>query len=625
MEKQKRNDEEKVIDPKIHRRILGFLNTARSPKDLLLPPQQKVEIEEEHRVISPIRAKRAPRRKPVRRGTALIDAQTAKVIFSWRENNEPLTGYTHIKFLFELFERPVAAELIEVLTTHFGRANFGEMAELILENPDGTPVSHSIEHAAVLRSGKVILWGDPQEYVLWTPSPPAGTPPETAWAAFPTTYLAAGGVVTPFEPVCSGHSFLTNGKLLVVGGEPFNSVRGAWKFDPIAEIWERTAGDMAVARWYPTAFTLGDDSGRVMVASGVFNAVPPLLMEIYSESTDSFLPVAITGVDDKAFPQLYPGLNVLPSGLVFYTPVGFSSCGGIPAGAAVQSAYFSFSDQLTGSWTDIGVNFRYKGMSLLLLKKEVTDPDRIMVVGGGTAADMTTSQVIDISTPVPAWGATTVMNHARRNVNVVQLPNGKVFACGGINELNAAVLPCELYDPTGDSWDLMDSLIHERAYHSVAVLLPSAKVMTTGGGGDCALSFNSSLEIFSPPYLFNPDGTEATRPEITSYPDPAAGQMVHHGASFELGILDPLDVSTIVMVRPMAVTHQTDTEQRVIQLSHMPSGPGTRTVTAPSGSVYPYGGPAGGHSHSIAPKGYYMLFVLNNQGVPSEGKFVFLH
>ena len=143
---------------------------------------------------------------------------------------------------------------------------------------------------------------------------------------------------------------------------------------------------MAVARWYPTAFTLGDDSGRVMVASGVFNAVPPLLMEIYSEITDSFLPVAITGVDDKAFPQLYPGLNVLPSGLVFYTPVGFSSCGGIPAGAAVQSAYFSFSDQLTGSWTDIGVNFRYKGMSLLLLRKNFADPDRIMVAGGGTAA-----------------------------------------------------------------------------------------------------------------------------------------------------------------------------------------------------------------------------------------------
>lgn len=79
------------------------------------------------------------------------------------------------------------------------------------------------------------------------------------------------------------------------------------------------------------------------------------------------------------------------------------------------------------------------------------------------------------------------------------------------------------------------------------------------------------------------------------------------------------------MVRPMAATHQTDTEQRVIQLSHFPSGPSSLSVTAPDGAVYPYGGVAGGHSHCIAPKGYYMVFVINNQGVPSEGKFVFLH
>ncbi len=614
-----------VIDVKVHRRILRFLNAARRPEDLILSPQQETEFQEKHRVISPLHARRAPKRKPARGSIPLIDAKTAKDIFNWREKNEPLYGYTNIKQLFEVLKRDTALKLIAHLSTHFGRANCGEMEELILENPDGTAVSHSIEHAAVLRSGKVIMWGDPLEYVLWTPTPPVGVVPETAWAAFPTTYLNAAGVVTNFEPVCSGHSFLTDGKLLVVGGEPFNSVYGAWKFDPIAEIWERTAGDMTVPRWYPTALTLGDDSGRVLVASGVYNAPIPLLMEIYSESTDSFSPVAITGAVDKAFPQLYPGLNVLPSGLVFYTPVGFSSCGGIPPGAAIESAYFSFSDQLSGSWTDIGVNFRFKGMSFLLLKKDPADPDRIMVVGGGTAADMTTSQVIDISTPTPAWGATTVMNHARRNVNVVQLPDGTVFACGGRNELNAAVFPCELYDPATDTWDLMDLLTHERAYHSVAVLLPSAKVMTTGGGGDGLLSINSTLEIFSPPYLFNPDGTEATRPEITSYPDPDAGEMVHHGASFELGILDPADVSSIVMVRPMAVTHQTDTEQRVIQLTHVPSTPGTRTVTAPSGSVYPYGGPAGGHSHSVAPKGYYMLFVLNNQGVPSEGKFVFLH
>jgi len=27
----------------------------------------------------------------------------------------------------------------------------------------------------------------------------------------------------------------------------------------------------------------------------------------------------------------------------------------------------------------------------------------------------------------------------------------------------------------------------------------------------------------------------------------------------------------------------------------------------------------------VAPKGYYMLFAVKNNGVPSEGKFIFLH
>src|SRR3989475_7363181 len=35
--------------------------------------------------------------------------------------------------------------------------------------------------------------------------------------------------------------------------------------------------------------------------------------------------------------------------------------------------------------------------------------------------------------------------------------------------------------------------------------------------------------------------------------------------------------------------------------------------------------PHGGHPHAVAPKGYYMLFAVNIQGVPSEGKFIFLH
>lgn len=77
----------------------------------------------------------------------------------------------------------------------------------------------------------------------------------------------------------------------------------------------------------------------------------------------------------------------------------------------------------------------------------------------------------------------------------------------------------------------------------------------------------------------------------------------------------------MVLVKPMAVTHQTDTEQRVIQLEHIVTGPSTISVTAPDGRVYPYHA-GGSHTHAIAGRGYYMLFLLNTAGVPSRAKFI---
>ncbi len=38
MEKHKRYDEKKVIEPRVHRRILGFLNKARTVKELTADP-----------------------------------------------------------------------------------------------------------------------------------------------------------------------------------------------------------------------------------------------------------------------------------------------------------------------------------------------------------------------------------------------------------------------------------------------------------------------------------------------------------------------------------------------------------------------------------------------------------
>ena len=58
---------------------------------------------------------------------------------------------------------------------------------------------------------------------------------------------------------------------------------------------------------------------------------------------------------------------------------------------------------------------------------------------------------------------------------------------------------------------------------SVQLLLPDATVFNGGGGlcgSDCPHSGGNHFdgEIFSPPYLFNPDGSLAARPSITDFP-----------------------------------------------------------------------------------------------------------
>ena len=145
-------------------------------------------------------------------------------------------------------------------------------------------------HAHLLPTGKVLYWGRRQtpgdtkfaslnehfcKTFLWDPA--TGQSVETSNSPM----LAGGGGVNLF---CSGHSFLPDGRLLVVGGHLFDSegVNQSCIYDPATDKWtaQPTMND---GRWYPSAVTLPD--GGVLAMSGSFaqgrpqpppdNAVPP--------------------------------------------------------------------------------------------------------------------------------------------------------------------------------------------------------------------------------------------------------------------------------------------------------------------------------------------------------------
>lgn len=402
---------------------------------------------------------------------------------------------------------------------------------------------------------------------------------------------------------CSGHSFLSDGRLLVAGGDAV--INRGWKFDPDAGkngVWTQTSGNMAYGRYYPTVVTLGDER-RVFVVGGLLGGLRNTAAkpEIYDEFTDDFEEVTLPV--DYPFPELYPGLHLLPSGEIFYSRTGFASGGSGPGGSynpQPKNLFFRFENATEGEWKGLENEMnhidRVRGMSVLLLDRCYLNV-RVLVIGGDDGGE--NAEIINLSTLTPEWEEPTLIpgGEERRNVNTVLLPDNTVFVCGGTATADP---PCALYDPSTNTWSEMERLNYVKRYHSVALLLPSGKVMATGGA---AASGSMAIEIFSPPYLFR-----GARPVITSAPN-----LVHHADEFDLETPQAAEIQKAVLVRPMAVTHQTDTEQRVIQMDFTVSAT-TLQVIAPD------------HEHPhLAPRGYYMLFILNNNGVPSVGRFIFLH
>lgn len=86
-------------------------------------------------------------------------------------------------------------------------------------------------------------------------------------------------------------------------------------------------------------------------------------------------------------------------------------------------------------------------------------------------------------------GVTTLpsMKYPRAFGNGVVLPSGQVLVIGGQYYAlpfsdSTPSLPCELFDPVTSTWSTMASIAVPRNYHSVAILLPDATVLSAGGG-----------------------------------------------------------------------------------------------------------------------------------------------
>ena len=193
------------------------------------------------------------------------------------------------------------------------------------------------------------------------------------------------------------------------------------------------------------------------------------------------------------------------------------------------------------------------------------------------------------------------------------LADGTVLATGGnssgagLVDLNAGVYAAEQWNPASGQWRTLAAESITRQYHSTALLLPDGRVLSSGGGicGTCDQVgyLGKNAQIFSPPYLFQADGTLAPRPTIDSAPAATS-----YGAAMEIATANPASIQKVALVRLGAVTHSNNMEQRYIPLSFT-AGAASLTATAPANA-------------NIAPPGFYMLFIIDANGVPSVARMV---
>jgi len=426
-------------------------------------------------------------------------------------------------------------------------------------------------HVVLLQDGRVLNWSRLGEATVWDPNS----------NSFST-------VKAPSWEFCSGNAVLPNGQVIVPGGHITDEygLPDVNVFDPATSTWSK-ATPMAAGRWYPTAMTMAD--GSILVVSG--NTADHLLNEIPEVRNPDGTWRELTGAQ---FPvPWYPKLFPAPGGRVFL------------AGSDRHTKFLDTTG--TGQWSDgPTTKFANRDYGTAVMYA----PGKVMIAGGAIPPT-DTAEVIDINAASPAWRFTASMNHPRRHVTGTVLPDGKVLITGGtsgtgFNDETHAVFSAELWDPATEKWTELSSMTILRVYHSVALLMPDARVLVGGGGEGASGTDEPNIEMFSPPYLFNSDGSLAARPAITQAPDSLA-----YGASFQVSSPDAAGIAAVVLMRNGAVTHTFNSSELRVPLQFSSSGGNSLQVTAPA-------------VPDLATPGPYMLFILNAQGVPSVAHMVHL-
>ncbi len=451
--------------------------------------------------------------------------------------------------------------------------------------------------AANMPDGRIMTWSARDKLAF------GGDQGRTWTAIFDPQTNSANDVLvenTGHDMFCPGINQLPDGRVLVGGG---SSSGKSSIFDPFTGGWS-TNDAMNIPRGYHSNVTLASGASFTIGGSwsgGQFGKDS----EIWSEKTGWYqlpgVPVdvitdGVISTQSEHKDDYFPWLHVAPNGKLFH---------------AGPSATMHWIDpEGTGSYTSAGQrgNDVYASSGTCVMYDEgklLKIGGAISFEGGETASNST--YVIDINSNTPQVSQVDNLTYSRVYLNAVVLPTGEVLALGGIplanvfTDTNSRLIP-ELWNPSTGQWTNVAAMTIPRNYHSVSLLMMDGRVFISGGGlcNSCTTN-HPDAQIYSPPYLFNANGTLATRPVINS--SPAAADF-----NTTVTVNTNSSISSFALVRMSAVTHSTNNDQRRIPVNATSLGGNNYSLSIPN--------------KNIVPPGNYMLFAMNGAGTPSVAKVI---
>ncbi|MGV9777163.1 galactose oxidase-like domain-containing protein [Streptosporangium sp. NPDC003464] len=408
--------------------------------------------------------------------------------------------------------------------------------------------------------------------------------------------------------------------------QDFQGIKDAYEFDPIAERYIKVQ-DMAEGRWYPTMTALPD--GKVMTVSGL-DTVGQITRdnEFYDPATRTWIP------GPKRFFPSYPALFLLDDDTLFFSGM---SAGYGPGQLALRPPgiwdYRHDTDRLVRSPGGVGgvapdemeaftpvpglpePELNETGASVLLPPAQ---DQRIMVMGGGPVGERqpglpnatARTAIIDLKQPAPRYVRGPNLSDPVRYPSAVLLPDDTVFSFNGSSDYrgrgDSDVLRAEVYRPQSNSFHEAAAPAVGRNYHAEGLLLPDGRVLSMGSdplfadeAGTVPGTFDQRIEIYTPTYLHNGE----KRPMITD-----GRRMLTLGSRAGFKTPDAERIKEVRLMRPSAVTHVTDVEQRSIKVdfTRVPTG---IVVTVPT-------------NPALVPPGWYMMFGVTEKGTPSPARWV---